>query len=67
LFEVEPEEILRRTRMSSAFEARALFSYIGVRMIGVKGTEVGKFVGMGTSGVSRAITRKNRYCRAIKH
>lgn len=67
LFKVEPEKILRRTKMSSASEARALFCYIGVRMIGVKGTEVGKFVGMGTSGVSRAITRREQILRAIKH
>jgi hypothetical protein len=57
LFKVEPDEILRRTRMGDASEARALFCYIGVRIIGLKGTEVGRFITMGASGVSRAVTR----------
>jgi hypothetical protein len=33
LFKVEPDEILRRTRMGDASEARALFYYIGVRIV----------------------------------
>jgi REP element-mobilizing transposase RayT len=57
LLKVEPDEILRRTRMGDASEARALFCYIGVRIIGLKGTEVGRFITMGASGVSRAVTR----------
>lgn len=57
LFKIEPDSILQRTRMNSASEARALFCHIAVTLIGSKGTEVGRFLGMGPSGVSRAVIR----------
>jgi hypothetical protein len=57
LFEVELGSILNRSRMSSASEARSLFCYIAVRLNVGKGTEVGRFLGMGPTGVSRAVRR----------
>jgi REP element-mobilizing transposase RayT len=57
LFEVEPDLILRRTKMSTASEARSIFCYIAVRLIGEKGIAVGEFLGMGPTGVSRAVRR----------
>ncbi|MFO7605557.1 MAG: transposase [Desulfurivibrionaceae bacterium] len=57
LFEVEPNSILRRTKTGSASEARSFFCYIAVRLIGEKGIAVGEFLGMGPTGVSRAVRR----------
>jgi chromosomal replication initiation ATPase DnaA len=57
LFDVDPDSILRRTKTSSASEARSVFCYIAVRLIGEKGTAVGEFLSMGPSGVSRAVRR----------
>ena len=55
--DVDPDLILRRTRIDFASKARAVFCYVAVRLIGIKGAEVGHFLSMGPSGVSRAVTR----------
>jgi putative transposase len=57
LFGVEPGSICRRTRSSPASEARAVFCYVAVLIIGVPGIQVGKFLSMGPSAVSRAVYR----------
>ena len=57
LLKVELDSILKRTRKKSASQARALFCYIAIRLIGEKGTKVGKFLSMGSSGVSRSVAR----------
>ena len=67
LFRVEPDSILQRTRKSSASEARSLFCYVAVNLIGSKGTEVGRFVGMGPSGVSRAVMRGGQIIKDDKN
>ena len=60
LFEVAPESISRRTRSGPVSEARAVFCYAAVRMIGMNGTAAGKYLGMGPSAVSRAAQRGER-------
>jgi REP element-mobilizing transposase RayT len=56
-FEVPPEAILRRTRGGPVSAARAVFCYTAVRLAGRVGAEVGQFLSMGTSAVSRAVNR----------
>ena len=63
LFEVSPETILRRSRKKTVSEARAVFCYIMIRLIGKAGTEVGKFISIGTSSVSRSIQRGEQILR----
>jgi len=60
LFEVAPESILRRTRGGPVSEARTVFCYTAVRLIGMKGGDVGEFLSMGPSAVSRAVQRGER-------
>jgi putative transposase len=48
---------MKKTRMSPASEAKAIFCYIAVRLIGRKGTEVGNYLRVGPSGISRAVMR----------
>jgi len=57
LFKIEPISIMQRTRMNSISEARAVFCCIAVRFIGKKGTDTGEFLGIGPTGVSRAVRR----------
>jgi len=57
LFEVAPEAISRRTKNGPAAAARAVFCYVAVRLLGMKGVQVGQFLSMGQSGVSRAVHR----------
>ncbi len=57
LFKVDPKAILWRTRKNSPSEARAVFCFVAARMLGVSATEVGKFLSMGPSSVSRAVRR----------
>jgi len=54
---VAPESINRRTRGGPVSEARAVFCYTAIRLLGKKGSEVGQFVSMGPSAVSRAMYR----------
>ena len=60
LFEVAPESILWRTRGGPVSEARTVFCYTAVRLIGMKGGDVGEFLSMGPSAVSRAVQRGER-------
>jgi len=57
LFVVEPESILCRARKNSVSEARAVLCHIAIRLIGIAGTEVGSYLSMGPSAVSRAARR----------
>lgn len=63
LFEVSPEVILRRSRKETVSGARAVFCYIMIRIIGIAGTEVGRFFSMGPSSVSRAVQRGEQILR----
>jgi putative transposase len=60
LFEVAPESILRRTRVAPVSEARAVFCYVAVRLVGKPGVDVGRVLAMGSSAVSRAVLRGER-------
>jgi REP element-mobilizing transposase RayT len=57
LFEMAPESICHRTRGGPVPEARAVFCYTAVRLLGMKGVGVGKFLSMGPSAVSRGVYR----------
>ena len=57
VFKVLQDAILRRTRGGPASEARAVFCYTAVRLVGMAGTEVGPFLSMGSSAVRRAVSR----------
>ena len=47
LFAVEPQAILLRARKDNVSEAKTVFSYAAIRLLGLKGSEVGKHLGMG--------------------
>jgi hypothetical protein len=51
---------LKKTRISPASEAKAIFCYIAVSLIGRKGTEAGNFLRVGPSGISRAVMREEQ-------
>ena len=57
LFEVEPADLRGRSRNNNVSEARAVFCYAAVRMLGASGTEVGDFFHMTRSAVSQALRR----------
>jgi REP element-mobilizing transposase RayT len=57
LFGVEPDSMLRRARKNSVSEARAAFCYIAIRLVGIAGAEVGRYLAMGPSAISRAAMR----------
>jgi putative transposase len=57
LLEVAADSIYRRTRGGPVSEAKAVFCYAAVRLLGMKGVEVGKFLSLGPSAVSRAVYR----------
>jgi putative transposase len=59
-FQVAPESILRRTRVALVSEVRAVFCYVAVRVAGKPGVDVGCFLAMGSSAVSRAVLRGER-------
>lgn len=78
LFAVEPPAILRRARLENVAAAKVVFCYAAIRMLGHKGSEVGNYLGMGSSAVSRAVTRgeavlrnrpaiKSKLERRLKH
>jgi hypothetical protein len=56
-FELPPDAILPRTRGGPVSAARAVFCYMAVRLAGRVGHEVGRFLSMGSSAVSRAVNR----------
>jgi len=57
VFEVASEVILRRSRKKEVSEARAVFCYSMIKIIGIAGTDVGKFLSIGNPSVSRAVQR----------
>lgn len=57
LFAVQPEDLQRRGRKNSVSEARAVFCYFSIRKLGKSGAEIGGYLGMGSSAVSRAVRR----------
>ena len=63
LFAVEPQAILLRARKDNVSEAKTVFSYAAIRLLGLKGSEVGKHLGMGSSAVSRAVARGEEVLR----
>jgi REP element-mobilizing transposase RayT len=56
-FAIKPEDILRRARLNSVSEARTVFCYLAIRKLGKSGAEIGRYLGMGSSAVSRAVRR----------
>ncbi len=56
-FGAEPDRVRRRTRDPAASRARAVVCYAAVRELGLSGADVGRALGMGHSGVSRAVAR----------
>src|SRR5512138_824250 len=52
-YEVKPEELLCRARLTPLSEARAVFCHIAMRQFGYSASEVGRFLGMtGTASAS---------------
>ncbi len=60
IFEMKPEEILSPGKQPQRVMARGLVCYWGVKELGMKGTAVGKLLGMVQSSASRAVARGER-------
>jgi len=57
LFAVRPEELRWRSRINPVSEARAVFCYAAIRLLGCSGPAVGAVLSMGRAAVSRAARR----------
>ena len=57
VFGVLPERLASRSRDPAVSQARAVVCYAAVHELGISGSEVGRALGMGQSGVSRAAAR----------
>lgn len=57
IFEVSPELLSRRTRLTGVAEARAAFCYLAVGVMACNGAEVARMLGMSRAGVSIAVGR----------
>ena len=60
VMEVEPEKVIHPSKTRRLAEARGYICYLGVRKLGYMGTEVGKELHLGPTGVSIAIRRGER-------
>lgn len=56
-FEVSAESLQHRSRGGKASQARVIFCYCATRKFNYSGTLVSRFLGMGSSSVSRAVQR----------
>jgi len=56
-YEVETQRVLRRSTAGPTTAARSVICFYAVEKMGYKGTEVGKVLGLGRSGVTRAVAR----------
>ncbi|WP_025322742.1 hypothetical protein [Deferrisoma camini] len=61
---LELERVLRRSTDSSVSDARGLVRHVGVDVLGLQATEVGRILGLGRSGASRCLARGRRVARA---
>jgi REP element-mobilizing transposase RayT len=57
VFDMEPEEIRKPGNQPLRVKARSVFCYWAVRELGMRGTGVGKLLGIGQPAVSRAVVR----------
>ena len=53
-FEVDPVRLQRRGKDAKRVEARGVACYLAVRLLGLASSEVGRLLGLGRFGVSRA-------------
>ena len=58
--ELEPEIVIHPSKTRRLAEARGIICYFGVRKLGYMGTELGKELHLGPTGVSIAIRRGER-------
>ena len=56
-FDLQPDEICRPRKVRFPAEIRGVICYLGVRVFGYKGMEMGKVLCLGTAGVSIAARR----------
>jgi chromosomal replication initiation ATPase DnaA len=56
-FRVDERRLLRRGKDTALVEARAVVCYFAVRVLAIKTRDVGQIMGLGQSGVSRAVLR----------
>ncbi len=56
-FGVDPDRVRRRSRDPAVSRARGVVCHVAVHELGLNGAEVGRALGMGQSGVSRAAAR----------
>jgi len=56
-FDIEPEDLGKRTRTAKIAEVRSVICYLAVRELGHNGVEVGEAIGLRRAAVSRAAVR----------
>ncbi len=56
-FTLDPREIQVRGRKNRVSEARAVFCFMAVKRLGYSAEEVGRYLGIGGTGVSKAVRR----------
>ena len=56
-FDIEPEDLGKRTRAAKIAEVRSVICYLAVRELGHNGVEVGEAIGLRRAAVSRAAVR----------
>ncbi len=60
---LDPERVLRRSTDPRVSDARGLVCHVGVDVLGLKATEVGRILGLGRSGASRCLARGRKVAR----
>ena len=63
LFDITSSDLVRPGKSRRPAAARAVVCYLAVREMGYRGTEVGAFLHLGSSGVSLAARRGEKYVR----
>ena len=56
-YQLVDQELLNRGRKNSVAEARNLFCYCGVQILRNSGAEVGRYLGIGSSSVTRSVRK----------
>lgn len=65
IFGIEPDTIWKPGKQPLRVKARSLVCYWSVRELGLRGTSVGKLLGLSQSAVSRSVARGEKLCEKM--
>jgi len=63
-YQLENQEIFNRGRKNNVAEARNLFCYCGVRLLHNSGAEIGRYLKIGSSSVTRSVSKGEQLLNA---